>query len=124
MPCGTSAASLHPYRPGLGRRHLSPAAPPRLHPKDDQHSRADHALERALGEASAGTAQRLAESDDLRAALKWTAAAWVASMIQPEVLALRRLVTSEVRRFPELGTAWREHGPDRARPTLAAPSSV
>lgn len=78
------------------------------------------ALEGALAEVITGTAQRLAESDDLRAALKWTASAWVTSMTQPDMLALRQLVTSEVRRFPELGTAWREHGPDRARPTLAA----
>lgn len=78
------------------------------------------ALEGALGEVIAGTAQRLAESDDLRAALKWTASAWVTSMTQPDMLALRQLVTSEVRRFPELGTAWREHGPDRAGPALAA----
>ncbi|MEU4195695.1 TetR/AcrR family transcriptional regulator C-terminal domain-containing protein [Kribbella sp. NPDC026611] len=76
------------------------------------------ALESALAGAIAGTAQRLEETDDLRAALKWTATAWVAGMTQPDVLALRRLVTSEVRRFPELGAAWREHGPDRARPAL------
>jgi TetR/AcrR family transcriptional regulator, mexJK operon transcriptional repressor len=78
------------------------------------------ALEGALAEVIAGTAQRLAESDDLRAALKWTASAWVTSMTQPDMLALRQLVTSEVRRFPELGAAWRRHGPDRARPALAA----
>ena len=77
-------------------------------------------LEGALADVIAGTAQRLAESDDLRAALKWTATAWVESMTQPDMLALRHLVTSEVRRFPQLGAAWREHGPDRARPALAA----
>jgi TetR/AcrR family transcriptional repressor of mexJK operon len=77
------------------------------------------ALESALASAIAGTAQRLASSDDLRSALKWTATEWVKSMTQPDVLALRRLVTSEVRRFPELGDAWREHGPDRAGPGLA-----
>ncbi|WP_290861676.1 TetR/AcrR family transcriptional regulator [Hamadaea sp.] len=78
------------------------------------------ALEEALAEAIAGTAERLAASDDLRTALKWTAQAWVASMTRPDMVALRHLVVSEVRRFPQLGTAWREHGPDRARPALAA----
>ena len=78
------------------------------------------ALQEALADAVSGTAQRLQHSDDLRAALKWTAQAWVNGMTQPDMLALRHLVASEVRRFPELGVAWRQHGPDRARPALAA----
>lgn len=78
------------------------------------------ALEGALADVISGTAQRLAESGDLRAALKWTATEWVASMTEPDLVALRHLVTNEVRRFPELGAAWREHGPDRAAPALAA----
>jgi TetR/AcrR family transcriptional regulator, mexJK operon transcriptional repressor len=78
------------------------------------------ALEEALGGAVSGAAQRFAESDDLRAALKWTARAWVDSMRQADMVALRHLVASEVRRFPELGAAWRQHGPDRAGPELAA----
>ncbi|MEU4393855.1 TetR/AcrR family transcriptional regulator [Kribbella sp. NPDC023855] len=78
------------------------------------------ALEEALADAISGTAKRLQDSDDLRAALKWTASAWVKSMTHPDMLALRRLVDSEVRRFPELGVAWSEHGPGRARPALAA----
>ncbi|GGT55772.1 transcriptional regulator [Actinomadura citrea] len=78
------------------------------------------ALQGALADAISGTAQRLEHSDDLRAALKWTARAWVDSMTRPDMVALRRLVASEVRRFPELGEAWRHHGPDRARPALAA----
>lgn len=78
------------------------------------------ALQEALADAISGTAQRLQQSDDLRAALKWTARAWVDSMTRPDMLALRHLVASEVRRFPELGAAWRRHGPDRARPALAA----
>jgi AcrR family transcriptional regulator len=78
------------------------------------------ALEESLADVIAGTAQRLEDSDDLRVALKWTAKAWVASMTQPDMVALRQLVASEVRRFPELGSAWREHGPDRARPGLVA----
>jgi TetR/AcrR family transcriptional repressor of mexJK operon len=78
------------------------------------------ALQEALADAISGTAQRLQHSDDLRNALKWTARAWVDSMTQPDMLALRHLVVTEVRRFPELGAAWRQHGPDRARPALAA----
>ena len=78
------------------------------------------ALQEALADAISGTAQRLQHSDDLREALKWTALAWVDSMTRPDMLALRQLVSSEVRRFPELGSAWRQHGPDRARPALAA----
>ncbi|TDD54483.1 TetR/AcrR family transcriptional regulator [Kribbella antibiotica] len=78
------------------------------------------ALEGALADVISGTAQRLAESRDLRAALKWTATEWVTSMTEPDLVALRHLVTNEVRRFPELGNAWREHGPDRAAPALAA----
>ncbi|GAA4339985.1 AcrR family transcriptional regulator [Actinomadura luteofluorescens] len=78
------------------------------------------ALQDALADAISGTAQRLEESDDLRAALKWTAHAWVDSMTSPDMVALRRLVAGEVRRFPELGAAWRHHGPDHARPALEA----
>jgi AcrR family transcriptional regulator len=78
------------------------------------------ALQEALADAVSGTAQRLQHSDDLRAALKWTARAWVDSMNRPDMLALRHLVASEARRFPELGAAWRQHGPDRARPALMA----
>jgi TetR/AcrR family transcriptional repressor of mexJK operon len=77
------------------------------------------ALQEALGDAVSGTAQRLQRTDDLRAALKWTARAWVDGMTQPDVLALRHLLASEVRRFPELGAVWRQHGPDHARTALA-----
>ncbi|MGK5642442.1 TetR/AcrR family transcriptional regulator [Streptomyces sp. URMC 126] len=76
------------------------------------------ALEEALGETVAGTAARLEQTDDLRSALVWTADAWVKGMIRPEMMALRHLVVHEARRFPELGLAWKEHGPDRARPAL------
>lgn len=78
------------------------------------------ALQEALAEAISGATQRLQESDDLRAALKWTARAWVDGMRRPDVVALRHLVVSEVRRFPELGAAWSDHGPERARPALEA----
>lgn len=76
------------------------------------------ALEEALGEAVEGTAARLEGAEDLRTALVWTADAWVKGMIRPEMTALRHLVVNEVRRFPELGLAWKQNGPDRARPAL------
>ncbi len=78
------------------------------------------ALEQALGVAVAGTQARLDSSDDLRESLVWTARAWVDGMTDPDVVALRNLVVSEVRRFPELGTAWQHAGPLRAQPALVA----
>lgn len=78
------------------------------------------AMQEALADAISGTAQRLQDSEDLREALKWTARAWVESMTRPDMLALRHLVAAEARRFPDLGAAWRQHGPDRARPALVA----
>jgi TetR/AcrR family transcriptional repressor of mexJK operon len=78
------------------------------------------ALEEALATAVAGAEARLAESDDLRDALTWTARAWVEGMTRPDVLALRHLVVSEVRQFPGLGQAWQQHGPTRAHPAMVA----
>jgi TetR/AcrR family transcriptional repressor of mexJK operon len=78
------------------------------------------ALEHALGAAVAGTQARLDSSEDLRESLIWTARAWVNGMTEPDVVALRNLVVSEVRRFPELGAAWQQAGPLRAQPALVA----
>ncbi|HEX4833006.1 MAG TPA: TetR/AcrR family transcriptional regulator [Trebonia sp.] len=78
------------------------------------------ALEYALGTAVAGTQARLDSSEDLRESLIWTAEAWVHGMTEPDVVALRTLVVSEVRRFPELGAAWQQAGPGRAQPALVA----
>ena len=78
------------------------------------------ALEEALGAAVAGTQERLDGSEDLRESLIWTARAWVEGMTAPDVVALRNLVVSEVRRFPELGAAWQQAGPLRAQPALVA----
>jgi TetR/AcrR family transcriptional repressor of mexJK operon len=61
--------------------------------------------------------QDLREKDlreqDLREALTWMARAWVRGVTEPAVLALRNLVTSESRRFPELIGAWHARGPGR-----------
>jgi TetR/AcrR family transcriptional regulator, mexJK operon transcriptional repressor len=78
------------------------------------------ALADALDAAVAGTQERVNSSEDLRQSLVWTARAWVDGMTKPDVLALRHLVVSEVRRFPELGRAWERAGPGRAQPALAA----
>ena len=55
------------------------------------------ALEHALGAAVAGTQARLSSSESLRESLIWTARAWVNGMTEPDVVALRNLVVSEVR---------------------------
>lgn len=78
------------------------------------------ALEEVLGETVAGSEQRMAETGDLREALRWAARGWVDGLGRPDVRALRDLVVSQTKRFPELGEAWRQNGPERARPGLAA----
>jgi AcrR family transcriptional regulator len=77
------------------------------------------ALERALGETVRAMGERL-RAGDLRDVLIATAREWVDGIAQSEVLALRALITAEARRFPELGRAWRRHGPDRFAGPLAA----
>ncbi|MEU9126471.1 TetR/AcrR family transcriptional regulator [Streptomyces sp. NPDC048506] len=80
-----------------------------------------HALEEALDAANRlAVADRLGTSDDIRADLVATCRALVAGLANPRVLALRNLVAGEVRRFPQLGKAWQEHGPDRFHATLGA----
>jgi AcrR family transcriptional regulator len=63
---------------------------------------------------------RLAEADDLREALTATARDWVhATRANPDVLALRTIVSRELHRFPELGAAWQQAGPERHHPAVA-----
>ncbi|MGW7305036.1 TetR/AcrR family transcriptional regulator [Streptomyces sp. NPDC054835] len=63
---------------------------------------------------------RLAEADDLAAALTEAGRAWTAAVRRDdEGRALRTLVATELHRFPELGTAWREHGPAGHHPAVA-----
>jgi AcrR family transcriptional regulator len=64
-----------------------------------------------LSEAVAST---LEDAQDVRAALRDLAAALQRSLLQPEVLKLRRLVIAEADRFPEVGRAWFEQGFHRA----------
>ncbi|HET6211957.1 MAG TPA: TetR/AcrR family transcriptional regulator [Micromonosporaceae bacterium] len=77
------------------------------------------ALDQALGDTLTEARARLADTDDIREALTFTARAWVRGVTAPAVLALRNLVAGELRRFPELGHAWQERGPGRFFPVLA-----
>jgi AcrR family transcriptional regulator len=64
-----------------------------------------------LSEAVANT---LEDAHDLPTALRDLAAALLHSLLQPEVLKLRRLVIAEADRFPAVGRAWFEQGFHRA----------
>ncbi|MFE5912730.1 TetR/AcrR family transcriptional regulator [Streptomyces wedmorensis] len=62
----------------------------------------------------------LAGADDLRAALTEAGRAWAhAVRTDAEGRALRTLVATELHRFPELGRAWRAHGPAGHHPAVA-----
>jgi AcrR family transcriptional regulator len=75
----------------------------------------DEAIGSAMDEALAG----LAGAPDLREALIHTARTLVTEVTDPSVLALRNLVTGELRRFPELGRAWQQRGPGPFATALA-----
>lgn len=77
------------------------------------------ALDAALGETVEEARRQLATTDDPLAALAATTRALVRGVTQSDVLALRNLVTGELRRFPELGEAWGSSGPGRAATMLA-----
>jgi TetR/AcrR family transcriptional repressor of mexJK operon len=59
-------------------------------------------------------------SDDLEADLRDLARRLITQVIQPRMMQLRRLVTAEAARFPELGRLFYENGPGRTVDTLAA----
>ncbi|MFI8849867.1 TetR/AcrR family transcriptional regulator [Streptomyces sp. 891-h] len=77
------------------------------------------ALEQALGE-TAQAMGRLQEHTDIREVLTATGRRWVEGIAQDDILALRALIAAEARRFPQLGRAWREQGPDRFAEPLGA----
>jgi TetR/AcrR family transcriptional repressor of mexJK operon len=60
----------------------------------------------------------LEHSLDLETDLFRVGRAWLCIMLQPDVLALRRLVIGEAARLPHLATAWDEHGPGQVRRIL------
>ncbi|PPK62744.1 TetR/AcrR family transcriptional regulator [Actinokineospora auranticolor] len=68
---------------------------------------------------SAGIGQ-LGSGDDLTADLHAFATRQLTAVLQPRVLALRRLVTAEACRFPELGQAFFDQGPGRTMTGLTA----
>jgi TetR/AcrR family transcriptional repressor of mexJK operon len=62
----------------------------------------------------------LEDSGDLEADLGDMARRQLAAVMQPRLLALRRLVIGEAGRFPELGRTFYERGPGRTVAALAA----
>jgi len=60
----------------------------------------------------------LVHSDDLETDLVQIGRAWMRIMLQPHVLALRRLVIGEAARLPHLAAAWDAHGPGQVRELL------
>ncbi|WP_433337747.1 TetR/AcrR family transcriptional regulator [Spirillospora sp. CA-294931] len=76
----------------------------------------------AMDEAHASVAElraRVAEIAEVREALTRTARVQVAAATDPSRLALRNLVTSELRRFPELARSYQRRGPARSGADLA-----
>ncbi len=61
----------------------------------------------------------LEATDNLEAGLRELARRQLESVMQPQVLQLRRLVISEAGRFPELGRSFYEHGAGRTIAALA-----
>lgn len=61
----------------------------------------------------------LEDTDDLERDLGELARRYIASVMQPQVLRLRRLVIGEAGRFPELARTYYERAPERVLATLA-----
>ena len=64
-------------------------------------------------------ADRLSTTTDPAPDLEHLAETFLAALMQPRVLRLRRLVISSADRFPEIATAWYEKGFERALGALA-----
>jgi TetR/AcrR family transcriptional regulator, mexJK operon transcriptional repressor len=60
----------------------------------------------------------LERSKDLETDLVQVGRAWMRIMLQPDVLALRRLVIGEAARLPHLAAAWDDFGPGQVRKIL------
>ena len=61
----------------------------------------------------------LEDTDDLERDLGELARRYIASVMQPQVLRLRRLVIGEAGRFPELARTYYQRAPERVLATLA-----
>ena len=77
------------------------------------------ALDEALGDALTMVESCLGASTTVREDLVRACRAWVGGLSKPDVLALRNLVTGEIRRFPALGAAWLARGPERFHASIA-----
>jgi TetR/AcrR family transcriptional repressor of mexJK operon len=77
-------------------------------------------LDRALDEPARLVESHLAASTHVRDDLVDACRAWTAGIASPQMIALRNLVAGELRRFPELGAAWQERGPQRFHPVIAS----
>jgi AcrR family transcriptional regulator len=76
-------------------------------------------LDAPLGGTQVAALDRLADAEDLREALTEAARAWVTAVRDnPDVLAMRNLVSRELHRFPELGTAWQRQAPGHHHPAV------
>jgi TetR/AcrR family transcriptional repressor of mexJK operon len=73
-----------------------------------------------VGEPFYAGIDTLGDTDDLAKDLGELARRLITIVLSPEVLALRRLVIGEAGRFPQLGRAYYERGPERTAVTLAA----
>ena len=73
-----------------------------------------------VGEPFYAGINTLGDTDDLDKDLGELARRLIKIVLSPDVLALRRLVIGEAGRFPRLGRAYYERGPERTAVTLAA----
>jgi TetR/AcrR family transcriptional regulator, mexJK operon transcriptional repressor len=86
------------------------------HFADKQHLFAETILDttvQLVDGLSDAVASTLQDAPDVRKALRDLADGWLRSLLQPDVLRLRRLVIAEADRFPEVGRAWFDRGFDR-----------
>jgi TetR/AcrR family transcriptional repressor of mexJK operon len=72
------------------------------------------------GEFAEVADRTLRDTDDLETDLRALARRYLATVMQPQVLRLRRLVIGEAGRFPELARSYYEHAQERVLTTLAA----
>jgi TetR/AcrR family transcriptional regulator, mexJK operon transcriptional repressor len=74
----------------------------------------------AVADPVAAEIGQLGSGDDLAEDLHELAVRQLGAVLQPHVLALRRLVIAEASRFPDLGRAFFDQGPGRTMAGLAA----
>lgn len=87
--------------------------------KEDLFRAVVHAeLDAVLAAARERVVTRLGETNDVEAELVAICEAWVAGLASEQMIALRNLVSGEVRRFPGLGEMWWERGPGRLHEVL------